>query len=89
MHNIKILKKDGRLQEFDKYKIERTIKSASYEAEIGINESDVNILSKDIEEKLSKLPEPISSYSVFGIIINSLVKNGFTQVALAYVKNLT
>ena len=57
---MEIIKKDGRLQEFDKKKIFTSLDNASKDVEgIALNESDIKILVEDICKKLERLEEMI------------------------------
>ena len=51
---MKIIKKDGRIQEFDESKIYNSIRGASRDLDRStLNESDLNMLMVDIKEKLA------------------------------------
>lgn len=81
---MKVIKKDGRIQEFDSGKILTSIVNASHDVkDATLNESDIKIIVNDIKNKLASLRKdgsPTSSYEVIGVISEILVKDGFTNV---------
>ena len=85
---MKIIKKDGRLQEFDKRKIFTSLYNASKDIDkVILNESDIKILVEDICNKLKRIRtdgSPSSSYEIRGVIIDILNKDGFTLLARAF-----
>lgn len=87
---MKIIKKDGRLQEFDKKKIFTSLDNASKDVEeIALNESDIKILVEDICKKLESIRKndnPSSSYEIIGVIIDVLKKDGFAPIAKSFVE---
>ncbi len=87
---MKIIKKDGRLQEFDKKKIFTSLDNASKDVEgIVLNESDIKILVEDICNKLERIrsnDNPSSSYEIVGVIIDVLKKDGFASIAKSFIE---
>lgn len=85
---MKVVKKNGKLENFNKEKICISIYNASCDVEYGLlNTADLKILLEDIVNTLQGLRknnEQTSSYEIFGVIINSLKKNGFHNVVKAY-----
>lgn len=85
---VQVIKKDGRLQELDPSKIRTSILNATSESKSLLNESDVNVIVKDIVKKIEYLRSEYgntSSYEIIGVIIDTLEKDGFGDVVLAYV----
>ena len=72
---MKVIKRDGRLQELDLEKIKISILSATNESKELLNESDVKILVEDIT----------SSYEISGIVIAILKRDGFSDIIEKYV----
>ena len=67
---MKVIKKDGRLQELDLEKIKISILSATNDSKELLNESDVKILVEDINSKMKEVRkdgEDTSSYEISGI----------------------
>lgn len=85
---MKILKKDGRIQDFDEKKIFTSIDNASKDVTtIVLNESDIKLIVKDIISKINALRKdtPTSSYEVIGVIIEVLIKDGFRDVLKSFI----
>ena len=78
---MKVIKRDGRLQELDLEKIKISILSAT-------NETDVKILVEDINSKIKEVRkegEDTSSYEISGIVIAILKRDGFSDIIEKYV----
>lgn len=86
---MKIIKKDGRLEEFNSRKIKTSIENSASEVGVILNESDLIILVRDIEEKLLKIREKelmTSSYEVIGLVFSILKRDGFKSVLKSYIE---
>lgn len=87
---VDIIKKDGRLQKFDKNKIFVSLENASRDVEeVILNGSDIKILVEDICNRLDNIREdgtPSSSYEIIGVIIDVLKEDGFTSVVKAFLE---
>lgn len=85
---MKVIKKDGRIQEFNKDKIYISIYNASRNSSSGIlNESDAKIVIEDIDKKLKSIrkdDELTSIYEIIGVIVSVLKKDGFTELLKTY-----
>lgn len=85
---MKIIKKDGRLEEFNIGKIKTSIENAGRDSETILNESDIKILLEDIEKVLNLIKvnrDTTSSYEIIGIILDVLRKDGFNNISKAYI----
>ena len=85
---MKVIKKDGRLQDFDLQKIKISILSATNDSKELLNESDVKILVEDINSKMKEVRkdgEDTSSYEISGIVIAILKRDGFSDIIEKYV----
>ena len=85
---MKVIKRDGRLQELDLEKIKISILSATNESKELLNESDVKILVEDINSKIKEVRkegEDTSSYEISGIVIAILKRDGFSDIIEKYV----
>ena len=85
---MKVIKKDGRLQELDTEKIKISILSATNESKELLNESDVKILVEDIDSKIKEVRkdgENTSSYEISGIAISILKRDGFSDIVEKYI----
>ncbi len=86
---MKIVKRDGRLEEFDAKKIKISIENAANDSDTVLNESDLKILVSDVEKTLSNIRKDslvTSSYEVIGVIFDVLKRDGFNKVLTSYVE---
>ncbi|MBD7913577.1 hypothetical protein H9660_00300 [Clostridium sp. Sa3CUN1] len=86
---MKIIKKDGRIEIFDRNKIKTSIENAASDSESMLNESDLNIIISDITKMLEKTRKDsliTSSYEVIGVIFNILKANGFSKLLKSYIE---
>ena len=86
---MKIIKKHGRLEEFDINKIRTSIENAASDSESMLNESDLNIIISDIIKILEKTRKDslvTSSYEVVGVIFNILKASGFSKLLKSYIE---
>lgn len=82
---MKVLKRDGRIQEFDINKIKVSISKASDDAEEPMNSSDILNISEDIEKLINKEYNNEIKYSdIRNIVMDHLNENGFKNVSEAY-----
>lgn len=85
---MKIIKKDGRLEEFNIGKIKTSIENAGRDSEVILNESDIKILLDDIKKVFTLIEDNrtiTSSYEVIGIVLDILKKDGFNNILKAYI----
>lgn len=85
---MKIIKKDGRIQEFDKSKIATSISNAA--SGYSLTESDLKMVVEDIIKLLNKIRKdetPTSSYEIIGVITEVLVQDGFKLVLKEYISH--
>ena len=84
---MKVIKKDGRIQSFDISKVRSSILGASIDSNTIINESDLKIVSNRVVKVLNSIREEngiTSTYEIFAVIIDSLNKYRFKDIASAY-----
>lgn len=85
---MKVIKKDGRLQELDSSKIKTSILNATREKKALLNESDVKIIVEDVVNCIKSFRGEeynTSSYEITGVIINILSRDGFDDVISSYI----
>ena len=86
---MKIIKKDGRLEEFNINKIKTSIENAAKDSGSFLNSSDLKILAEDIKKTIlliRKDPCITSSYEVTGFLFSVLARDGFNNVLKAYIE---
>lgn len=86
---MKIVKKDGRLEEFNSKKIKTSIENSANDCDAVLNESDLKILVSDVEKTLINIRKDsliTSSYEVTGAIFEVLKRDGFNKVLKAYIE---
>ena len=84
---MNVIKKDGRIQSLDVIKIRSSILGASIDSDTIINEADLKVLSTRVLKVLQGIrgEEGITStYEVFAVIIETLNKDGFNNIAMSY-----
>lgn len=84
---MKILKKDGRIQEFELSKIQTSIDNSAKDSGDILNESDLNILVQDVFKNIKDLrgsEGETSSYEVIGTIFHILKRDGFGMILKSY-----
>jgi transcriptional regulator NrdR family protein len=82
---MKVTKRDGRIQEFDINKIMITLQRAAEEIEEVFTGSDINNISKAIEEKVkSEYKGSIHVEKIQEIVLEQLREYGFNSVAGHY-----
>ncbi|MGH4138206.1 ATP cone domain-containing protein [Clostridium sp.] len=86
---MKVIKRDGKLQDFDLNKIKTSIYRASDDASEPLNESDIENLAKSIERSLQNYQKgSIHSDIIQIFVLRELKKEGFTGVATYYSQGL-
>ena len=87
---MKIIKKDGRIEEFLDRKIRTSLENTAKDAGVSLNNADLQILVQDVIARINKIRKltntPTSSYEVKGIVIAILKEDKFTKIAEAYIK---
>ncbi|MCF0148784.1 MAG: hypothetical protein HUJ77_10370 [Clostridium sp.] len=86
---MKIIKNDGRLEDFDSSKIKTSIENAASDAGSVLNSSDLRILASDVEKILRDIRKDslvTSSYEVTGAVIKVLKRDEFYNTLKAYVE---
>ena len=85
---MNVMKKNGRIQNFDERKIKVSILNASSSGSSLLNESDIKIIVEDVTKLVEKLrgsEKNTSSYEIMGAIINILKRDGFDEVISSYI----
>jgi len=87
---MKIVKRTGKIEDFDLSKIKTSILNSSSDANILLNNSDIKLLIREIEITLKNIRklEPTTAYEVRGIVYHVLIKNGFIRIAKAYMSDI-
>lgn len=84
---MKIIKKNGRIEEFDGSKIKRSVLNASSGINEILTDSDLKVIENEVLNTLKIINrEETSSYEIFAIVLNVLKKLEFNDVGKAYFK---
>jgi len=84
---MKIIKKSGKVEEFDGSKIKRSVLNASSEINEPLTDSDLKIIEREVLNVLKTINrEETSSYEIFAIVLNVLKKLEFNDVGREYFK---
>lgn len=82
---MKVVKRDGRIQDFDLNKILITLEKVSDEIVQPFTESDINNLSEDIENSIKALSgDAIEVGKIQDVVVENLEKLGFNKAAKHY-----
>lgn len=82
---MKVIKRDGRLEDFALTKIKTSIERASDDAQQPFNVSDISNLAMGIEAGIKKLQkDTITSDIIQNFVLSELVKEGFEIVSKYY-----
>ena len=85
---MKVVKKDGRLQELDQDKIEVSILNSTRDEKALLNESDAKIIAEDVVSCIKEFRGEeynTSSYEITGVVISIWARDGFDDVISSYV----
>lgn len=86
---LKIIKKDGKVVKFERDKIKISIGNVASDINFIINQKEIDIIAKEIEEKIIKVRGEngiTSSLEVISLILDSLHCIGYVKLADAYYK---
>ncbi|CCJ34651.1 ATP cone domain-containing protein [Caloramator australicus] len=82
---MKVIKKDGRVEEFYKDKIITSIENASDDVKEPLTMSDVENVVREVEKNLLNLnKKEVTTHEIRQVIIEVLKNFGFNDVAEAY-----
>ncbi|MDD3744593.1 MAG: ATP cone domain-containing protein, partial [Lentimicrobiaceae bacterium] len=73
-----VIKKDGRIQDFDIEKMRLSIAYASDDAKAPMTDSDINLVVKEVMASVESLETQLNTATIRKLIIDSLIKYGFT-----------
>lgn len=88
---MKLMKKSGKIVDFNPSKIITSIENAADDIGINVTSSDIEILTQDIRNNLKLLLRDenySSSYEVRSLVIDTLIKNGYKNIAKSYILNM-
>jgi transcriptional repressor NrdR len=84
---MKVIKKDGSLQNFDIKKVLLSVERASDDANQPMNESDVENVINSIKDRLFNLKkDAVEAELIRDVVIGELQSLGFSTVAEFYMK---
>ena len=87
---MKLIKKSGKIVDFNPNKIKTSIENAADDIGVYINAREIDLLIKDIEDILIAFlrdENPTSSYEVRSLVVDTLAKFGYKNIAKTYALN--
>ncbi|MGM9975231.1 MAG: ATP cone domain-containing protein [Clostridiaceae bacterium] len=85
---MKVIKRDGRFEDYDLNKIKRTICNASDDINQPLNEGDLKSICDLVEDDIyENFSESVPSNEIRNIIEKTLRSNGFSPVASSYINS--
>lgn len=80
-----VMKRDGRMQQFDDRKLKYSMANASDNAKQPMNEGDLNNVLRMVKKSISDMGQKvILSKDLRILVLETLMKQGFSKVADAY-----
>lgn len=80
---LTVIKRSGKEEPFSIEKIKNSTATASDELHQPLGSSDINNLAADLEQKLAG-KEKVTAQELFDILIQTMRKEGFTELADSY-----
>ncbi|QGU95468.1 ATPase [Clostridium bovifaecis] len=82
---MKVIKRDGEVENFEISKIKVSIMKASDDIDEPLNKGDISSIGDIVEEFIKKnYRDSIKSSEIHDIVVNILEKNAFKNIAKAY-----
>lgn len=84
---MRVVKRNGKFEDFQIQKLERSIKNSVSDINIVFNNSDIKLLCNEIMKELSvacKDNDLTSSYEIVGVTLSVLKNNNFGKVINSY-----
>ncbi|MBX9184412.1 MULTISPECIES: ATP cone domain-containing protein [Clostridium] len=84
---MRVVKRNGKFEDFQIQKLERSIKNSASDINIVFNNSDIKLLCNEIMKELSvacKDNDLTSSYEIVGVTLSVLKNNNFGKVINSY-----
>lgn len=88
---MKLMKKSGKIVDFNPSKIITSIENAADDIGINVTARDIELLTQDITNSLKLLLRDenySSSYEVRSLVMDTLIKNGYKSIAKSYILNM-
>ena len=85
--HMRVVKRNGKFDDFQIKKLERSIKNSASDINIVFNNSDIKLLCNEIMKELSvacKDNDITSSYEIVGVTLSVLKNNNFGKVINSY-----
>lgn len=85
--HMRVVKRNGKFEDFQIQKLERSIKNSASDINIVFNNSDIKLLCNEIMKELSvacKDNDLTSSYEIVGVTLSVLKNNNFGKVINSY-----
>lgn len=87
---MRVIKKDGRIEEFDLNKIKTSINNSARDAQINLNEGELRLISQDVERILMRIrgDEGLTSFlEISAALLRTLNTFGYGAISKTYEKS--
>lgn len=83
---LMVIKRSGKEEAFEPEKIKSTLAAASDELKKPLATSDINIIASELNKRLEG-KEKITSKALFELLVGTLRREGYIELANSYVSN--
>ena len=88
---MKLMKKSGKIVDFNSSKIVTSIENAADDIGVHVTAREIELFLEDITDTLKILlrnESHTSSYEVRSLVIDTLIKNGYKNISKSYILNI-
>ncbi len=89
IYMTKVIKKDGRIEDFNKDKMLTSISNCADDVNIVFNKKDLDIIGTEVEKKLGEIRNDgsnTSSFEIRAVLVDVLDRLGFKKAVNAYIE---
>lgn len=81
---LKVVKRDGRIVDFDPDRIKTSVANSARDSEIQITEKELKLIADSVEKTISKVRGETgitSTYEIRGVVVRALKDMGYRNIA--------
>lgn len=81
---LKVVKRDGRIVDFDPDRIKTSVANSARDSEIQITEKELKLIANAVEKTISKVRGEsgiTSTYEIRGVVVRALKDMGYRNIA--------